>query len=751
MKAIDKGTALDYLKAGLAVLPASKAGKRPVGVKWSAYINNPPSDIEVDFWFNDQHDAICIVTGKVSNNLECIDFDNKAELYGAWKDKVDQNILNQCVIERSQSGGIHVYYRCETPIEGNLKLAYGTRNGTEKTLIETRGQGGIIICAPTEGYEPIQGTLTALPVISAEARNRLLAAARELNERSDATKPETDSADPARSCPKAGFDKRPGTDFNQRGDIRPYLLAHRWQQCGTASNDNELWTRPGKDPKDGNSATLKNNRFQVFSTNVKDLKPGNYSIFEVYTRLEHGGDYTAAAKKLFSMGFGKPSSTAAGTSTTARRHSDDNATEPDDKTVMLPADPGPLPEDLLQVPGFISDYSAYILRMAHHPNKVAAFAGALSMLSHLSGRRYKCSDGTRMNLYIVALGNSGVGKECPRSCNIRLATTLQFLTEIGDTFASGEGLEDSLLTSPAMLYQVDEVDYLFNTVRQKDARAEQLNAMVLKLYSESSTVHKRRAKALTEKENSNAAAIIEPHFVFFGTATPRFFYQAMSERSMENGLMARCLILELGSRGDINLVNDEPLPESVLDHVRRIRAGVGNGNLSALAATLPQHPPLRIITIGLEAKDRLLEAHQCYDKLYLDAESASMYASMALWARAGEKVTKLSALYALSKDPDSPIISSDAVLWAKRLVDHLTQRTLFMSSIYVFDGEFDEKIKKLTRILNDNKGQMGRSRLLRNSHFDRDTFDKIVGTMMETGALKSLTSAKGGEVFELIK
>ena len=751
MKVIDKEVALAYLKAGLAVLPASKAGKRPVGIKWSAYINDPPCDIAVDNWFRSKHDAICIVTGKASRNLECIDFDNKAELYGAWKNKVDQNILNQCVIERSQSGGIHVYYRCETPIEGNLKLAYGTRSGTEKTLIETRGQGGIIICAPTEGYEPIQGTLTALPVISAEARNRLLAAARELNERSDATNRETDSAVPVRPCPKAGFDLRPGTDFNQRGDIRPYLLAHRWQQCGTATNDNELWTRPGKDPKEGNSATLKNNRFQVFSTNAEPFKPGNYSIFNVYAILEHRGNYTAAAKKLLSMGFGKKPTAPAGMDSAAERRSANCVIEPDDKTAKLATDPGPLPEDLLQVPGFISDYSAYILRMAHHPNKVAAFAGALSMLSHLSGRRYKCSDGTRMNLYITALGNSGIGKECPRSCNIRLATTLQFLTEIGDTFASGEGLEDSLLASPAMLYQVDEVDYLFNTVRQKDARAEQLNAMILKLYSESETVHKRRAKALTEKENSNAAAIIEPHFVFFGTATPRFFYQAMSERSMENGLMARCLILELGSRGNTSLVIDEPLPESVLDYVRRIRAGVGDGNLSAVAAILPQHPPLRIIKIGLEAQDRLMEAHQCYEKLYHDAESASMFASMALWARAGEKMTKLAALYALSEDPDDPIISSDAVLWAKRLVDHLTQRTLFMSSIYVFDGEFDEKIKKLTRILNDNKGQMGRSRLLRNSHFDKNTFDKVIGTMMETRALKSVTSSKGGEVFELIK
>ena len=45
----------------------------------------------------------------------------------------------------------------EEPVDGNLKLARGIRGGKEKTLIETRGEGGLFLCAPSPGYHLVQG------------------------------------------------------------------------------------------------------------------------------------------------------------------------------------------------------------------------------------------------------------------------------------------------------------------------------------------------------------------------------------------------------------------------------------------------------------------------------------------------------------------------------------------------------------------------------------------------------------------
>ena len=71
---IEKETALNYLAAGLAVLPADKTLKRPV-MAWKNYQEHRPVTAEVESWFSDRHNAICLICGKVSGNLEVIDFD----------------------------------------------------------------------------------------------------------------------------------------------------------------------------------------------------------------------------------------------------------------------------------------------------------------------------------------------------------------------------------------------------------------------------------------------------------------------------------------------------------------------------------------------------------------------------------------------------------------------------------------------------------------------------------------------------
>ena len=72
--------ARSYLQAGLAVLPADKSRKCPVLSGWKRYQEQLPTDSEVHAWFSNHHNALCIVCGKVSGNLEIIDFDNQAKL-----------------------------------------------------------------------------------------------------------------------------------------------------------------------------------------------------------------------------------------------------------------------------------------------------------------------------------------------------------------------------------------------------------------------------------------------------------------------------------------------------------------------------------------------------------------------------------------------------------------------------------------------------------------------------------------------
>ena len=317
MATIPVATAMAYLAAGLSCLPATKSRKHPAIGSWKNWQSRLPTEVEVRAWFSNPHDAICVVSGAVSGNLECLDFDQHGELFGTWMEKIDTSLLAQLVIEQTPSGGYHVCYRCEDPVDGNLKIARGIRDGKQKTLIETRGEGGLFLCAPTEGYALQQGDFADLPTISPDARQALLDAARSLDEL------------PAASCPTATagatsgdfcavscdsrdndrWERFPGDDYNERGDFRSLLKYYGWQFVRSRLDGNEDWTRPGKDPRLGISATFKDGCFYVFSTDAAPFEPQiKYSPFAIYATLRRNGDFTAAAGDLAKQGYGKAKS-----------------------------------------------------------------------------------------------------------------------------------------------------------------------------------------------------------------------------------------------------------------------------------------------------------------------------------------------------------------------------------------------------------------------------------------------------------
>lgn len=297
---IETEVALSYLKSGLSVLPAERQKKRPIGA-WRMYAERLPTEIEIGAWFANSQDGVCLVCGNVSGNLECIDFDAHGECFKAWAGKLEQPLFDKLVVERTPSGGFHVLYRVHEPIEGSRKLAQGVRNGNKTTLIETRGEGGLFLCAPTEGYRLLQGAFTNLPTLSQDERQALLSAAVELNECVNEIKLQ----EPTQGQDSA-FLVKPGDDWCARGDIRSVLINHGWKHLGTKSDGNELWQRPGK-TGDGNSATFNGQVFCVFSTNAAPFEAKGYNKFQVYALLEHGGDFTSAANALLEQGYGVPS------------------------------------------------------------------------------------------------------------------------------------------------------------------------------------------------------------------------------------------------------------------------------------------------------------------------------------------------------------------------------------------------------------------------------------------------------------
>ena len=424
--------------------------------------------------------------------------------------------------------------------------------------------------------------------------------------------------------------------------------------------------------------------------------------------------------------------------------------------IDLRKDPGELPERLLHVPGFIDEYVACAMASAPRPNRVISFCSALAFLSYAAGRRIVSDRNTLPNIYLVALANSGVGKDHPRKVAMTLAVETGIAGGLTEDFKSGSGLEDALYLKPSILFQRDEIDTLFKILKMaKEENSETLMARLLNIYGSSNGSIKLRNLSLPRsellrmkkemqangREEDAAPLVLNPYLTVFGTAVPQFFFEALDRRMLANGMVARCLILDAGRRGPRQRSAFITIPESLKEAVRTIRDyhGEDDGNLAGVT-----RPSMRLLTATDGANRMLDEIDERHDALYNECAERRDLVPMAFWARATEKVIKLAMLYAISSNVKDPVITEEGVAWAEEFVRFLTEQALFMAQRYSYENPFDEKCQKAVRYLTEAGGEYDHGALLKRMHESKETFQQIMDTLVESGSVVAEWHPTGG-------
>ena len=325
--------AREAYRAGIVILPVKADGsKRPDLASWATFQERKPSDDELRRWFARPRPGVGVVCGRISGNLEMVEFEGRA---------VDEGILARFreaaraagigdllerieagYRERTPSGGIHLLYRVEMPL-GNTKLAQRPATDREleidpddkvRALIETRGEGGFVVTAPSSGSVHPSGRpwvlelggFAGIATISDEERDALFNLARSF-----------DTMPPRLAYEPVGDHdgERPGDRYNAKPNpenrMERLLVAHGWALVHRNHRGVRYLRRPGKDR--GISATLGHfpGVFICFSTSTAFEAGRGYDAFGVYAILEHGGDFGVAAQALASEGEPSEGSTGA--------------------------------------------------------------------------------------------------------------------------------------------------------------------------------------------------------------------------------------------------------------------------------------------------------------------------------------------------------------------------------------------------------------------------------------------------------
>ncbi len=267
--------------------------------------------------------GIGIVTGKVSGNLELLEFDDKPT-YLAFVQAAEGCGLASLVrrieagfLEESPKPGVHWLYRCDE-IGGNAKLAMRPKLAGEKAaqvLIETRGEGGYVIVSPSGGpthpsgkpYIQVSGGFDSIATITPEERADLFDLAKTFNGAPDHVSAEYVAAEhrTAEYTPSnQSASVRPGDDYNAKASWKQLLTERGWAFV-YSKDDCDYWRRPGKN--NGVSACTGWGGKDYFycwsaSTEFEIEKP--YDKFGFYVRTMHNGNIKDAAEALVKAGYG---------------------------------------------------------------------------------------------------------------------------------------------------------------------------------------------------------------------------------------------------------------------------------------------------------------------------------------------------------------------------------------------------------------------------------------------------------------
>jgi len=135
------------------------------------------------------------------------------------------------------------------------------------------------------------------------------------------------------------------------------------------------------------------------------------------------------------------------------------------------------------------------------------------------------------------------------------------------------------------------------------------------------------------------------------------------------------------------------------------------------------------------------------------AAEANDEVAKAVWSRAAENARKLALLYACSENHHKPVITEQAAQWAIDFVNHQVRRQLFMAGIYAAENKFHADCLKLKEKLRNEPGkQLPHSVLLKRMKIDKDSFRKLIETLIEQGDIRvtaSISATFKGAVYVL--
>ncbi|MGY4398728.1 hypothetical protein ACVWZA_003938, partial [Sphingomonas sp. UYAg733] len=316
-------------------------------------------------------------------------------------------------------------------------------------------------------------------------------------------------------------------------------------------------------------------------------------------------------------------------------------------------------------PGFVGALAQFIYQQAPRPVAEVAIVGALGLMAGIAGRTWHIP-GSGLNLYVVLVARSAIGKEAMHSgiANLIRAASERY-AEAGlhvdfNDFVSGPALHKACEQNPCFVNVAGEIGHKFvQMATTNDPNARSLRKILTTLYSKSGPGGIAGGISYSSQEN-NVASAQGVAFSLIGETTPSTFYESITDAMMRDGFMSRFCVIEYA--GDRPAKNPAPLqrpPQPLVDHMVLI---VRHAGLAAATNVF------QAVAFGDGAKallDRFED--ECDAAIHAAGDDENV---RQLWNRAHLKALRVAALLAVGDQYLNPIVTDEQAAWAVTLMRH---------------------------------------------------------------------------------
>lgn len=354
---------------------------------------------------------------------------------------------------------------------------------------------------------------------------------------------------------------------------------------------------------------------------------------------------------------------------------------------------GTLPACMAAAPGILGDIARYITASAFQPQPRLSLAAAISFCATVMGQIYCGPTGSRTNVYLLGVAESGDGKDHPLKSVKRMLAECQLDSFIGgNSMASGTAIYSRLAFQPNTAYMIDEIGMMLSRLNAANAGAHEreiLDALMQAYSSADSPIFS--GKDYADRGTRQTTAARYPCLNLLGVTTPRALFEAMSGRDVVSGFLNRFLLIEADPLPNPNLQRaPSDVPVEIIEWAKMIR-NPPRAEDSPLRCALPEAP----VMVGYanervrsDAQALLLETYERRRAMRANGVMAEP-----MVARLCEHVGKIAIIAAAAVDPAHPVITGEIFDWATAFVQHQTARMLELVEERISEGPFDAKCR----------------------------------------------------------